>query len=384
MLIQICLGGLFAWSVFSPQLVSTYHFTSAQAQAVFGVTVAFFALTMVLAGRLQVRYGPRPVAFVGGLLFGLGYLVAATSGGSWIRIVLGIGVIGGMGIASGYVCPLATCVRWFPKTKGFITGISVAGFGGGAIVLSAFVTALFNRGYGVLDAFRIVGLTYGSIVVIASLFLSLPRDECVDRSSICELPVRELISQKSFWRLALGMFSGTFAGLLVVGNIKTIGLSSGISPAIATISIGAFAIGNAAGRITWGHLSDRLGKVVVVASLIFLCIAVLVLIPASKMPVAFLIAAALVGFGFGANFVIYAAQVATTYGAEAVGTVYPFVFLLYGLSGITGPIVGGWLFDKTGNYTASIAVAASLAALGAIVTTALSASSAKVAPAQDG
>lgn len=85
----------------------------------------------------------------------------------------------------------------------------------------------------------------------------------------------------------------------------------------------------------------------------------------------FLISAAIVGFGFGSNFVVYAAQVATAFGVEAVGTVYPFVFMFYGFSGITGPIAGGWLFDRTGSYTASILVAASLAALGAIGTTLL-------------
>lgn len=378
-LIQICLGGLFAWSVFVPPLRSTYHFTTAQATSVFGITVAAFALSMPIAGRLQAKFGPRLIACIGGLLFGLGYLIASHSHGSLTQIILGIGIISGIGIGFGYVCPLATCVKWFPKYKGLVTGVSVAGFGGGAILLSALATSL-SKEMGVLQVFRVVGLAYGSTVFISALFLSVPRD-CAEQASK-DIPIRELFGQKSFWRLAVGMFCGTFAGLLVVGNIKTMGLSSGISAATATASIGVFAVGNALGRITWGHLSDRYGKPVVLWSLLFLCAVVLALRAATGLSVTFLIAAAAVGFGFGSNFVVYAAQVATSFGIDAVGTVYPFVFVFYGLSGITGPVVGGWLFDRTGNYTASILVAAALAAIGAISTTLLSPRSRKLTTAQ--
>lgn len=365
--IQVTLGGLFAWSVFVPPLMSVYGFTAAQAQAIFGVTIASFAAAMQFAGRLQVRFGPRPIALIGGILFGAGYLLASYSRGAWTPIVLGIGVTSGVGIGFGYVPPLATCVKWFPKTKGLITGITVAGFGAGAIVLSQIATALFATGTDVLDVFRIIGLAYGVIVALSALLLSVPVP-CIEDGRMTEMAFLDLLTHPPFWRLAIGMFCGTFAGLLVVGNIKTIALSSGISTAVATLSIGTFAAGNALGRVTWGHLSDTIGRVVVPLSLLVLCISVLLLLPASTLESVFILAALAVGFGFGANFVIYAAQVAATFGVEAVGTIYPTVFIVYGLSGITGPIAGGWLYDRTGNYATSIVVAASVAALGALGT----------------
>jgi len=361
--IQVSLGGLFAWSVFVPPLISDYSFTAAQAQAIFGITIAAFALSMQFAGRMQVRFGPRPIALIGGLLFGTGYIIASYSQGSWSLIVLGIGIISGIGIGFGYVPPLATCVKWFPKTKGLITGITVAGFGAGAIVLSQAVTALFGQGMDVLQVFRIVGTTYGAVVTLSALLLSVPVP-CLEDGRSTEMAFIDLLTHPPFWRLAIGMFCGTFAGLLVVGNIKTIALSAGIPASVATLSIGTFAVGNAVGRVTWGHLSDRIDGVVVPLSLLVLCATVLFLMPASALGSVFALAALAVGFGFGANFVIYAAQVAATFGVEAVGTIYPMVFIVYGLSGITGPVAGGWLYDRTGNYTTSITVAACVAALG--------------------
>ncbi len=371
MLIQICLGGVFAWSVFVPKLCSAYGFTTAQATSVFGITIGAFALSMPLAGRLQARFGPRTIACIGGLLFGLGYLTASMSHGSLTQIIIGIGIIGGIGIGFGYVCPLATCVKWFPKFKGLVTGFSVAGFGGGAILLSTLAALLMSRGMDVLHIFRLIGLTYGSIVFLSALLLCVPT-ECLYDTIGRDIPIRGLFAQRSFWRLVVGMFCGTFAGLLVVGNISKIGLSAGLTPSIATVSISAFAVGNALGRVAWGHLSDRFGKPVVLWSLLYLCAVVLVLRPASSQPITFLIAAAVVGFGFGSNFVVYAAQVAASFGVDAVGTVYPFVFMFYGFAGITGPYIGGRLFDLTHNYTISILVAAVIAAGGAVATTLMS------------
>lgn len=269
LVIQVCLGGVFAWSVFAKPLGDAYGYSSAQAASVFGITIGAFALSMPVAGRLQAKIGPRPVAAVGGLLFGLGYLIASCSGGSLAQIIIGVGIVGGVGIGFGYVCPLAACVKWFPKYKGLVTGLSVAGFGGGAILLSTLAASLMGKGMPVLQVFRVIGVFWGGAVLLGALFLSVPR-ECLDDTPGRDIPIRELFMQRSFWRLSLGMFCGTFAGLLVVGNIAKIGLSAGASDEIATLSITAFAVGNALGRITWGHLVDRFGRPVVLWSLSYL------------------------------------------------------------------------------------------------------------------
>jgi len=83
--VQICLGSVYAWSTFVIPLQKEFGFSTAQTQSIFGVTIAAFSLTMIPAGRFLLRYGPRKIATVAGILFASGYWVAATSGGSFFK-----------------------------------------------------------------------------------------------------------------------------------------------------------------------------------------------------------------------------------------------------------------------------------------------------------
>ncbi len=368
--IQLCLGGVYAWSVFVTPLRSEYGLNTAQTQLIFGVMFAVFTMVMVFAGRWQEKRGPRLVAAVGGLVFGCGYLLASMSGGSFPLILLGVGVIGGAGIGLCYVCPLATCVKWFPRSKGLVTGLAVAGFGGGAILLTMGAGALIDRGYNVLEVFRVIGLTYGAVLVACALLLRNP--EGSQHQPKQSIPLRPLLSQRSFWSLVLGMFCGTFSGLMVIGNIKPIGVSAGLNPEQAGLAVMTFALGNTVGRILWGTVHDRIGRNAIPLSLMVLCVAVTSILPSASSLSTFALAAALTGFGFGACFVVYAAQAATEYGPNAIGQVYPIVFLAYGLSGVLGPPAGGALFDHTGSYSSAMTAAATITALGIIATALLS------------
>jgi MFS family permease len=134
--IQLCLGAIYAWSAFTGQLAAApYGFSAVQSQWVFSVGLLSFAVVMALvAGRWQAKSGPRIVALTGGLVMGLGYLVGGLAGTSFWGIFLGLGVLAGAGIGLAYVCPIAALVKWFPDKKGAITGLAVAGFGFGALI----------------------------------------------------------------------------------------------------------------------------------------------------------------------------------------------------------------------------------------------------------
>lgn len=369
MVIQLCIGGIYAWSTFVTPLSSDFGLSTTQTQLIFGVTFVVFTTVMVFAGRLQEKRGPRLVAMIGGFMFGCGYVVASFSGGSFPLILLGIGVISGAGIGFCYVCPLATCIKWFPESKGLVTGLAVAGFGGGAVLLSLFTGFLIDHGNNILEVFRVVGFTYGVVLVTSAMFLRNPKDAF--QKPLDNVPLRQLLRQRRFWSLALGMFCGTFAGLMVVGNIKLIGMSAKLNSEQAGLAISTLAIGNALGRILWGFVHDKIGRCAIPVSLMVLCIAIIMLLPSASSETTFALAAALTGFGFGACFVVYAAQVTVDYRLNAISNIYPIIFLAYGLSGILGPPVGGALFDKTGNYSASMMVAALITAFGIITTTLL-------------
>ncbi|MFQ3548878.1 MAG: OFA family MFS transporter [Armatimonadota bacterium] len=367
LIILICLGAVYAWSVFVPVLKESKGLTTAQTQLIFGLAIAGFTISVAVAGPIQQKRTPKLVAAVGGLLFGAGYYIAGYTDSSFIGLLVGIGILSGFGIGTGYVCALATPIKWFPDKKGLITGVTVAGFGAGAILLSAITSKLFAANYSASEVFKYIGILYGIVVIISSIFLFVPK--VAKETSRDDIKfTKKIAKQSQFKKLAFGIFCGTFAGILVVGNIKPIGLEAGVSEGIATLAIGLFSVGNATGRIIWGIAADAISKRVIGLSLTFLGLMVLALIPASKNGILFAIATTLVGFGFAANFVVYAAQTAENYGIKAVGTIYPFIYLFYGLSGFSAPYIGGWLFDITGHYNASIVLAGIVAIIGVLGT----------------
>ncbi len=240
--------------------------------------------------------------------------------------------------------------------------MAVAGFGGGAILLANAAGALFDRGIDALTIFYWVGIVYGATIVLASLFLFVPK-KTGDESQAAEIPVRQLLRNRDYWLLTIGLFAGTFAGLMSVSNLKVIGVAGGVSEKLALLAISLFAIGNASGRIVWGFISDAIKGKSIPASLFFSSLTVLLLIPLSHFGWAFVTISFFVGFGFGANFVVYAAEVARTFGEDRVGTVYPMVFLAYGISGPLGPSTGGWLYDVTQSYSIPLLIAVILTGL---------------------
>ena len=368
-IVQICLGGLYAWSTFVPDLTHDYDLTTAQTQIIFGALICVFTCTMVFSGRiLQVR-GPRMLLLLSGALFAAGYGIAAFSGGAFWGLFLGIGGIVGIATGLGYVCPLSVCMRWFPDHKGLVTGIAVAGFGGGAVLLTAVAEPLLENGVDVLRIFGGIGLVYGATVMVAGMFISFPPGERMRSHAppIASHAAKPLARDPYFWALVSAMFCGTFAGLLVIGNLMPIALDAGISPLLAAVSISAFAVGNATGRIVWGRLADQIQVRAVPASLILLAVALAGLWLAASSAVLFIAVSLLIGFGFGACFVIHAALVATRYGVDRVATVYPLIFLAYGIAGITGPAIGGGLYDWTGSYAPAMGASIAMVALGLVL-----------------
>jgi len=358
--IQCCNGSLYAWSTFVPELRASYGLSATQAAGIFSTTMAFFTGMMVLAGPVQERRGPSGVLLLGGSLFALGYLVAARSEGSFWALLVGVGVLGGTAIGLGYVSALGACARCFPSHCGLVTGVVVAGFGISGMLVSQIASAQLAAGVDVLVLLGRMGAVAGAVVVGGGLLLWTPDQPPTRRAAVGGWAV---LRDPALHSLLVGMFTGTFGGLLVVSNLEPLVRSLGAPDRVAAWAVGAFAVGNAVGRIVWGRIVDRMGYKAVPASLLCLCGALLAL-SAPLPPGALVGVCALVGACFGANFVVYAAQVARAYGPDGVGMVYPWVFLSYGLAGVIGPATGGWLADTLGDYRAATLLAALLAGLG--------------------
>ncbi len=143
-LLQVCLGTVYAWSFFQKPLVQTYGWSNSQAAWAFSTAICFLGLAAAWGGMNLAKIGPRKLAMAGGVLFGVGYLIAsvALNMHSLILLYVGYGIIGGCGLGLGYVTPVATAAKWFPDKKGFVTGMVVMGFGFGALVMSKVIAPI--------------------------------------------------------------------------------------------------------------------------------------------------------------------------------------------------------------------------------------------------
>lgn len=369
---MLCLGGVYAWSEFVPHLRSVYGLSTAQTQAVFGTTIAVFTLVMVLAGKLLGACGPRVLLAAGGLLVGAGYVAASLSRGGFWPMLVGYGVVGGAGLGLGYLCSLAVSVDLFPERRGAVTGLTVGGFGGAAVVLSNIARPLLEGGTDPLVILRGVGFVYGAVVLLCSLAFPARLAASGDPGRDSGLLGR-LARKPALWLHVVGLFCGTFAGLMIIGNIKPIALSVGTDAVQVGLAVSAMAVGNVLGRVAWGGAADRIGWKSIPLSLATLAVAVALLLPAGRLGAAFTVVTVIVATGFGSCFVVHAAEVAARWENGALATVYPAIFLAYGLAGLAGPPVGGWIYDTTGSYAWAAAVAAIATLVGVVATTGIGA-----------
>jgi OFA family oxalate/formate antiporter-like MFS transporter len=375
-LIQLCLGAIYAWSVFTPKLVEA-NWTKAETQAVFAAGLALFAIVMVIAGRLLPKWGPRKLAFSGGIVLGLGYLLAGLFGGTnfW-SIFFFIGIIGGSGIGLAYVVPIAVGMRWFPDKKGLITGLAVAGFGFGAMLWVKLAGAWGNliANLGLSTTFTIYGVVFFATVMIGGIWMVFPPEgwkpegwnppEKLDTKtgktvSVTNMASAQMLKTPQYYMILLTFAFGASAGLMSIGLMKLFPMqaltASGFSPAAASGIAGTamavfFSLANGFGRIAWGAMSDKLGRRNSIMIMMATQGVVVILFQwMAGTPALLYLGATLIGFNFGGNFALFPTITADTFGSKFIGQNYGWVFLAYGIGGIFGPILGGKLGDM-GNF----------------------------------
>jgi OFA family oxalate/formate antiporter-like MFS transporter len=388
-LIQLCLGAIYAWSVFTPELTDA-GWSKTQTQIVFSVGLAMFALSMVFAGRKLSSWGPRTLAIAGGVTLGVGYAIASIGGGDsfWI-VLIGVGFVGGIGIGLAYVVPIAVGMRWFPDMKGMISGAAVAGFGFGALGWVKIAGSWGNLidDYGLGTTFFVYGIAFAVLVLVGSIWMVMPPEGWLPEGFAAPTAAAgaggdnftpaQMLRTPQFYLVFLTFAVSAGAGLMAIGIMKLWPIEaltdSGVLEADADAIAGTamavfFSLANGLGRIIWGTVSDRLGRkrsVIIMTSTqaVFL----LAFIPMAGNEYLLYLGAALIGFNFGGNFALFPALTADEFGNASVGQNYPYVFLSYGAGGIVFPILGGALGDM-GNFPLAFMICAGACVVGAVAT----------------
>ncbi len=408
-LIQLCLGAIYAWSVFTDRLVAAdgpYGFTTGQTMWIFSAGLATFAVVMVIAGRMMPRTGPRALAVAGGLVLGLGYILGGFLGSSFAAQFICIGVIGGAGIGLGYVVPIAVGVKWFPDKKGMVSGLAVAGFGFGATLWVKLAGSWFGGLLNTVELFGlpsvqgvfiVYGIVFAVLVLLGSIVMINPPDgyrpkgyvppEAVDtggRAKLVDYTANQMLRTPQYYGLLLMFVGSALAGLMVIGCIKLFGIDAlqaskavaneAAAGRIAGTAMALYAILNGLGRIVWGSVSDKIGTRL---SLLLMCalqgVIMLLFFYLGRTELGLIVGACIIGFNFGGNFALFPVATADFFGTKHLGANYGWVFLAYGIAGIAGPQVAGYFKDTAAGQVGAWLAPFIIAGVACLVAAALAA-----------
>ncbi|NLW75359.1 MAG: OFA family MFS transporter [Methanomicrobiales archaeon] len=380
MAINLCLGSVYSWSVFVGPL--TEYFTQTLGQAVtaseilmpFSVFLACFAIAMPLTGKYLDIYGPRKIIMAGGVLTGLGWILASFST-SVLMLYFLYGVIGGLGVGIAYGAPVAAAARWFPDRRGFAVGLVLLGFGFSAFITANLAGVLIGI-TGVMGTFRIFGLAFLILTLLLAIPFRFPPSGWTPKgfagspaaaSCACSTALPEMVRSGRFYALWLCYFIGCLAGLMAISISKPVGSEVvGIEATLGIMLVGFFAIFNGGGRPVFGALTDMINpRNTAIVSFILIGGASLLIASVPSVPV-YILAFALLWGCLGGWLAIAPASTARFFGTGDYPRCYGAIFLAYGAGAIAGPQIAGYIRDATGSYLGVFPVVAVLALIGII------------------
>lgn len=376
LIINICLGSIYSWSVFKKPLEQLFHISSTESGLPYMFFLALFALLMPIAGRFLDKYGPRTITMIGGVMVGIGWILASFSS-NIIMLTISYGIIAGGGVGIVYGGPIAVATRWFPDRKGLAVGLTLTGFG-----LSPFITAPLARNlidlYGPLRTFSILGMLFLALLMILAVPLRFPSVEWKPKESKQKTAIQKIVNfntssmlrTSTFYGLWLCYVFGTLSGLMAIGISSPVGQEIiNLDSLTAAFAVSIFAVFNGVGRPLFGWLTDRLSpQYTAITSFVIIFLASIGMLTAKEGQVILYL---LCFFGFwvtlGGWLAIAPTATAIFYGTKHYAKNYGIMFTAYGVGAILGTLISGRLRDLFGSYIYAFYPTAAFAVIGILI-----------------
>jgi OFA family oxalate/formate antiporter-like MFS transporter len=359
---QLALGAVYAWSVFRKPLAAELHASVAEINLAFTTTIVMLGVGAFVGGLVLPRFGPRAVGMAAGVLYGTGTYLAGFAVGDLRMLYLTYGAIAGFGIGLGYIVPIATLVKWFPKRRGLITGIAVAGFGCGALAFGPIARELIAH-LGPWQAFKFLGLGFYTLVIGAALVLRDPpgATALAPRATSHERTLGGALKTWQWYALWGLLFLNVTAGIAIIAEAAPMAQELGGATELqATALVGTIAVFNGAGRFVWSALSDAIGRRAVFVMLFVIQAVVFAALPYAPSYAAFLGLCCAALLCYGGGFGTMPAFVADYFGARHVGRIYGLMLTAWGAGAVLGPMIVSRVRDSTGNYVVGLQAIAAI------------------------
>ncbi len=378
-LINLCLGSIYSWSVFSTAMAEYLNqaaglsVNAGDLAIVYTIANCIGPVTMIAGGSVNDRLGPRLVVMLGGILFGGGMFLSGFARSVGFLIV-SFGIIGGLGLGMAYGSVISTAVKLFPERSGFVGGLVTAAYGISSVILPPVVSAIVASTSAPF-AFKSVGAVFLIIIVASSLVLSVDGLEARPKSAALvkgnDVDWRGMIRQPVFYVMLVLLICGAFSGMMIISQASAIALTTvGMSEAQGATAVSVLALFNTFGRIGAGSLSDRIGRI---GSLRLACIvsaaaeACLLLTGQGSVPL-FYVGIILVGLSFGSFMGVYPGFTSDRFGLKNNSVNYGIMCIGFALAGYVGPLLAKNAYNDTGSYANAFMYACVFSACGLLLT----------------
>lgn len=379
MVMNCCIGSAYAWSVFQKPLIQIFNWTPTQVALPFSLVMAISAIPMVFVGMAQKYVPSKTVIFIGGLLFGLsnfftGYIQTIS------QLYIIYGVFAGIGLGVVYSGGVANMVRFFPDQRGLCSGLLAAGMGSGALIIAPIAGKIIDI-YGVLDAFKILGAIYTVIICSLALLIEtastgfkpegrvMPGENAVATVSGEEKDWRQMLQDPIFYVIAAMFGTGTTSGLMIIGHASPILQEVlKLTPQRAAALVGIVALANAAGRVFWGYISDRLGRFPTI--MLMYCISAVSMFGLTVVSpnTTFIGIMLVVSTCYGGFMAMIASLTADTFGVKNFPINFGIMFMSFAIAAYYGPRLAATVkMANNGDYSQAFLTAAGLSLVGIVL-----------------
>lgn len=376
LLMNLSLGSLYAWSIFVAPLEKEFGWNRADTSWIFTIAVFVFGMSFVIAGRLQDKLGPFKISVVGSIFLALGFILASFTSTLW-WILFTFGVVMGFGNGFGYATPIPVLSKWFPDRRGLAVGLAVAGYGGGSAIL-AFIGPPMLAGLGWRGTFLWLGIGFFVATMIAAFLLQNPPagwkpagwvpapPSAKVSATTYDYPPSEMVKTPQFPLMWIGYCLGASAGLMTISQLIPYGRSVGMPATAAVLTLVLGAVGNAGGRIFSGWLSDAMGRLQTLRLMILISTVAMFALGSSTNIGIIYVVLFVIYYCYGTLLSVFPSTTADFFGTKNLGINYGWVFTAWGVAGIVGPMIAGYMFKTYKSYTGAFYTAGILAVISLI------------------
>lgn len=363
-IINLCLGSVYAYSVFNVPVRNLFNIGAFDSGLPFMVFLAFFAGIFPFSGRLLEKVGPRKLGIIGGVIVGLGWILSGILPSmipSIWTLIITYGVIAGSGVGLAYSGPIQVATRWFPDKKGLAVGLTVAGFGGSPFV-SAYVAKALIDSVTVLPTFLYLGIAFLLLIILLSIPLKFPVADWKPAGwtpkagaavASADYDSSQMTKTSSFWGLFICFTIGSLAGLMAISISSPV--ATGIiklDSAVAAILVSVFAIFNGGGRPLFGWITDRITPryAAILSFVIILLASIGMMFAGPGTTTLYVICFAGFWLCLGGWLAIAPTSTATFFGIKFNARNYGIMLLAYGIGAILANFISGFASDLFGSY----------------------------------